>query len=258
MSMEVILLERVDNLGDLGDVVSVKPGYARNFLIPQQKALRANDANLTYFKAQKTQIEKKNKEKKSESEKQAKKLEGLKVAIIRHAGEGGQLYGSVTARDIAESIGEVSGVKIRRSMVTIHEALKMIGLFPVTIALHPEVKLEVTINIARSEDEAKLQEKTGKALIAEEEGESQAEMIEKAEEKAEEKAQEAKEEFLEDSALEAEKEEAARQAEEKAKKEAEAKEAEEAEKAGESAEEDPADNSEASSKDSSESEAEKK
>ncbi|MDP7142726.1 MAG: 50S ribosomal protein L9 [Alphaproteobacteria bacterium] len=165
MSTQVILLERVDNLGELGDVVSVKPGFARNYLIPQSKALRASQANIAYFEAQKAEIVKKNDAKKKDAEKDAEKLKGLKVAVIRHAAEGGQLYGSVSARDIAETISEKIGLKIGRGMVTLNDAFKTIGLFDVNVALHPEVKVDVVVNVARSEDEAKIQEETGKPLI---------------------------------------------------------------------------------------------
>lgn len=218
MAMQVILLERVDNLGDLGDVVKVKPGYARNYLIPQSKALRATDDNVAYFESQKKEIEKQNEAKRKEAEKDAKKLEGLTVAVIRHASESGQLYGSVAARDIAESVAAKSGLKIARSMVTIHDAFKTIGLFPVTIALHPEVKLDITVNIARSEDEAKIQAKTGKALIAEEE-QSIDTVKAQAEEQLEKASAEAKKELMEEDAFKAEQE----KAEEQARAEAEEK-----------------------------------
>jgi len=227
MATDVILLERIEKLGNMGEVVSVKPGYARNFLLPQGKALRATNENKAYFDAQKAELEKRNEEKKKQAEKQAKNLEGLKVVIIRQAAEGGQLYGSVTARDIADIITENSKEKIERGQVHLNVNFKTIGLFPVDVALHPEVKVEVIVNIARSSDEAELQEKTGKALIAEE-GET---VMEAAKAKLE-KAEDSKSEFLEDSAIEAEKEkaeaDAAKEAERAAK--AEAKAAKEAEK----------------------------
>ncbi|MCB9990004.1 MAG: 50S ribosomal protein L9 [Rhodospirillales bacterium] len=247
--MQVILLERVDSLGELGDVVKVKPGYARNYLIPQSKALRATDDNIAYFEAQKKEIEKQNESKRKDAEKEAKKLEGLKISIIRHASESGQLYGSVAARDIAEVAAEKTGLKIARSMVTIHDAFKTIGLFPVTIALHPEVKIEITVNVARSEDEAKIQEKTGKAMVAEDQKSAE---TKKAEAEAALEDATSKKEMLEDSALEAEQqkaeddakkavEEEAKAAERAAKKaaqaqaEAEKAEAEAAEAEGEDA-----------------------
>lgn len=167
MATQVILLEQVDHLGAMGDVVNVKPGYARNYLLPQNKALRATKENIAYFEAQKSAIEKINNEKKAVAEKSAKKIEGIKVAIIRQASEGGQLFGSVTSRDIADAVSAKAGETVQRNQVIVNTAFKTIGLFPVTVSLHPEVKVEVTVNIARTEDEAKTQEKTGKALIAE-------------------------------------------------------------------------------------------
>lgn len=171
MSTQIILLERVDNLGEMGDVVTVKPGYARNFLLPQKKALRASKENVAYFEAQKKSLEAENDKKKKEAEKLAKSIEGLKAPLIRQASEAGRLYGSVTSRDIAASIRETAKgeIAVNRSMVNLNDNIKTIGLFPIEVALHPEVKVEVTINIARSAEEAKTQEKTGKALIADEE-----------------------------------------------------------------------------------------
>lgn len=165
MSMDVILLERVENLGNMGEKVRVKPGYARNFLLPQGKALRATADNLAYFESQRAALEKLNAEKRTEAEKVAKKLEGLKVSIIRNASEGGQLYGSVTARDIAEAINAAGKMDITRGMVIVNTSFKNIGLAEVPVVLHPEVKVNVVINIARSEEEAKIQAKTGKAVI---------------------------------------------------------------------------------------------
>ncbi len=232
-AMELILLEHVDSLGKMGDLVKVKPGYARNYLLPQNKALRASKDNVAYFETQKATLEKQNAEKKKDAEKQAKKLADVKVSVIRHASESGQLYGSVTSRDIAEAITEQSGEKIDRGQVRLNQSYKTIGLFPVPVALHPEVSLDIVINIARSEEEAKIQAKSGKALIAEEEEvEEQATPLEVAEE--------AKQEMLEESALEAEKEKAEEDAlkeaekEEKAKAKAEAKAVAEVEAAEES------------------------
>lgn len=164
---QVILLERVDNLGAMGDTVSVKPGYARNYLLPQGKALRATKNNVAYFEAQKASLQAENEKRRKAAETESKKVEGLTVAIIRQASEGGQLYGSVAARDIAEALSQESGMTVTRGQVLLNQNFKLIGLFPVTVALHPEVKVEVTANIARSQDEAKIQLKTGKALIAE-------------------------------------------------------------------------------------------
>lgn len=163
-SLEVILLERVVNLGNLGDRVFVKPGYARNYLLPQDKALRATKANIAYFEARKKEIEKQNDARRKEAEKYAGKLKGLTVTLIRLASDSGQLYGSVTARDIAEAICDQSKETVDRSHVDMNQTFKTVGLFPVTLLLHPEVPVEITINIARSEDEAETQAKTGKAL----------------------------------------------------------------------------------------------
>jgi large subunit ribosomal protein L9 len=207
MSTQVILLQRVDNLGAMGDVVSVKPGYARNYLLPQKKALRASKENIAHFEAQKASLKKLSDEKKSASEKIAQKMGSLKVALIRQASEAGQLFGSVTARDIADVISAASGEKIDRTMIVLNQNYKMLGLFPVAVALHPEVKVNVTINIARSEDEAKIQAKTGKALVAESGN---------APKVAE--AVDSKSALLEDSALKAEAEEEAHNAETEAKK----------------------------------------
>ena len=165
MPTEIILLERVESLGQMGDVVKVKSGYARNFLFPQKKALRATKSNVAYFETQKKVLEGNNLKKREEAEKLAKKIDGLKVVVIRQAAEAGQLFGSVTSRDIAEAV-TAAGTKIDRTQVQMNQAYKLIGLFPVSVVLHPEVKVQVTLNIARSEEEAKTQEKTGKALIA--------------------------------------------------------------------------------------------
>lgn len=244
MAMQVILLERVENLGNLGEVVNVKPGFARNFLIPQQKALRATKDNIAYFDAQKKEIEKQNDAKRAQAEKDSKKLDGLTVDVIRHASESGQLYGSVTARDIADIVAEDSGIKIQRSTIRLNDALRTIGLYTVEIAVHPEVIKEVTINIARTVDEAATQRKTGKAVISE--------AFMPAEEKeaaAEEAAEAAKEDMLEEGALEAEKAAAEEEAAEAAKEEAKAaekaaKEAEKAAAAEEAAKEEESDNAE--------------
>ncbi len=166
MPTQVILLERVENLGAMGDVVAVKPGYARNYLLPQAKALRATKENVAYFEAQKASLQKANAEKKSEAEQVAKKIEGSKVVIIRQASEGGQLYGSVSSRDIAEALANDTKVAVTRGQVALNAAYKTVGLFPVDVVLHPEVKVKITVNVARSADEAATQAKTGKAVIA--------------------------------------------------------------------------------------------
>lgn len=178
MSTEVILLERVDNLGQMGELVKVKPGYARNFLLPQKKALRATKENIAYFESQKKALEAQNLKKKEEAEKVAKKLEGMKVVIIRQAAEGGQLYGSVASRDIAEAV-TANGIEIGRSQVQLNDAFKSIGLFKVTIALHPEVKVGITLNVARSAAEAATQEKTGKAAIVDYNAKEEAPAVDK-------------------------------------------------------------------------------
>ncbi|MCF8495426.1 MAG: 50S ribosomal protein L9 [Alphaproteobacteria bacterium] len=166
MSTKVILLERIGKLGIMGDVVSVRPGYARNYLLPQKKALRASAANLTYFEAQKKHLQAENDKTRKDAEKIAAKIEGVKIALIRQASEGGQLFGSVSARDIAEEAANTTGQTITRAMVRLNGNFKLLGLFPVEVALHPEVIAHITINIARSDEEAAMQAKTGKALIS--------------------------------------------------------------------------------------------
>jgi large subunit ribosomal protein L9 len=151
--MEVILLERIARLGQMGDVVRVKDGYARNFLLPQGKALRANDANRKKFESERHQLEARNLERKSEAEQVAIKLSGKSFIVIRQAGETGQLYGSVTSRDLAEAM-EAGGFTVARSQVALNQPIKTIGMHEVRIALHPEVDTRVTVNVARSDDEA--------------------------------------------------------------------------------------------------------
>lgn len=169
--MQVVLLERVENLGQMGDVVKVRPGYARNYLLPQGKALRATKDNIAYFETSKKQLEADNLKKKGEAEKVVKKLDGLTVSIIRQASEGGQLYGSVRAQDVAKAVCD-AGVTIDRKQVVLDRTYKQLGLFPIKIVLHPEVTSEVTINIARTDEEAKLQLKSGQAIISAEAEES--------------------------------------------------------------------------------------
>lgn len=151
--MDVILLERIAKLGHLGDVVTVKDGYARNFLLPKGKALRANKANMSYFEAQRAQLEAKNEERKTEAGEVAEKLNGNTYIAVRSAGETGQLYGSVAARDIVDTLAE-NGFTIGRSQVDLRAPIKVIGLHTVAIQLHPEVAAEIVMNVARSEDEA--------------------------------------------------------------------------------------------------------
>ena len=167
--MEVILLERIEKLGQMGDVVTVKPGYARNFLLPQKKALRATDDNRAHFEAQRAQLEAENLKRREEAEAVATKIEDLDVVLIRQAGDSGQLYGSVSARDISDSVTG-HGVTIGRGQVLLDRAIKELGLHPIRISLHPEVSFELTINVARTEDEAATQRKHGQSItqIAEE------------------------------------------------------------------------------------------
>ena len=161
--MVVILLERVEKLGQMGDVVSVKPGYARNYLLPRRKALRATKHNLEFFEGRRSQLEADNLQRKSEAESVAKKVDGLTVPVIRAAGESGQLYGSVTARDIAEAI-IAAGVTVTRQQVMLDRALKTLGLEEIKVVLHPEVSASVVVNIARSQDEAEQQAHLGRAV----------------------------------------------------------------------------------------------
>jgi len=158
--MEVILLERVHNLGQIGDVVKVKPGYARNFLLPLRKALRATQANKSKFEAQRAQIEAANLEKRGEAEQIRSKVDGLKVVLIRQAGETGQLFGSVNARDVADAVIS-AGFTIERRQVILDRPIKTLGLHPLRVALHPEVIVSITANVAKSTEEADAQEKAG-------------------------------------------------------------------------------------------------
>jgi large subunit ribosomal protein L9 len=158
--MEVILLQRVEKLGHIGEVVNVKPGFARNFLLPQKKALRATDENKKRFEAQRAQIEANNLKLKEEAQKIAGKVDGLKVVLIRQASETGILFGSVSTRDIAEGV-TAAGFTVERRQVVLDKPIKTLGLHPVRVALHPEVVVTVTANVAKSEDEAAIQEKTG-------------------------------------------------------------------------------------------------
>jgi large subunit ribosomal protein L9 len=168
--MEVILLERIEKLGQMGDVVSVKPGFARNFLLPQKKALRASAQNRDYFNERKAQLETENLEKRADAEKVAEKMEGLSISIIRSAGDSGQLYGSVNSRDIAEGVTE-AGFSVSRNQVLMDRPIKMLGLHDYRVRLHPEVDTNVVVNIAQSEDEAAAQLESGKAIIPSQSGE---------------------------------------------------------------------------------------
>jgi large subunit ribosomal protein L9 len=154
--MKVILLERVEGWGALGDVVNVKDGYARNFLLPRQKALRANAANLKVFEGQRVEIEARNAQAKEAAGKAGEKLDATSYILIRQAGESGQLYGSVSGRDVADAINAEGG-KVERSMVVLDKPIKTLGLHQVKVRLHAEVPITVTLNIARSTDEAERQ-----------------------------------------------------------------------------------------------------
>ena len=154
--MEVILLERVEKLGQIGDIVSVKNGFARNYLLPNKKALRANEANKKVFEANRAKIESENATRRTDAEKASKDVEGKTVQLIRQASNVGALYGSVSARDIVEAL-EGEGAKVTKSQVVLDRPIKAIGLHEVKIALHPEVAVTVKVNVARSPEEAELQ-----------------------------------------------------------------------------------------------------
>ena len=180
--MQVILLERVENLGQMGDVVKVRAGYARNFLLPQKKALRANDDNKKVFEAQRAELEARNLERKKEAEQAAAKIDGTSYVIIRQSSEMGVLYGSVSTRDIAEAASE-AGVQIDRAQVRLDKPLKALGVFPVRVKLHPEVDAKITVkmNVARSADEAERQARGEDVLATAEQIERQEEAESKAE-----------------------------------------------------------------------------
>jgi len=163
--MKVILLERVEGWGALGDVVNVKDGYARNFLLPRYKALRANNANLKVFEAQRAEIEARNAKAKDAAGTAGEKLDGTSYILIRQAGESGQLYGSVAGRDVADAVNDAGGVRVDRSMVSLDKPIKTLGMHEVKIRLHAEVTVTVTLNIARSQDEAERQAR-GENIIA--------------------------------------------------------------------------------------------
>jgi large subunit ribosomal protein L9 len=170
--MQVILLERVEKLGQMGDVVKVRDGFARNFLLPKKKALRATEANRSYFQTQRAQLEARNLERKSEAQAVAEKLEGKTFTLLRQAGDRGQLYGSVSPRDISDIVS-AGGFSINRTQVPLDKAIKTIGLFPVSVVLHPEVRVHVTVNVARTEDEAERQAR-GEDVLAEQTPEEEA------------------------------------------------------------------------------------
>ena len=177
--MQVILLERVAKLGQMGEVVKVKEGYARNFLLPQGKALRASDANIASFEDRKIQLEARNSETRAEAEKIAKSLDGKTFVVIRSASDAGALYGSVTTRDVADTATE-AGFSIDRKQVVLGNPIKDLGLHVVNVVLHPEVTADVTLNVARSPEEAELQAqgKSIQDLAAEADAEAEFEISE--------------------------------------------------------------------------------
>ena len=175
--MEVILLERIEKLGQMGDTVKVKTGFARNYLLPQKKALRATPANQARFESQRVQLEAANLQRREEAQAVAAKMDNLSILMIRQAGEGGMLYGSVSGRDVADAVKE-AGFSVERRQVNLDTPIKSLGSYPVRISLHPEVAVSVVITVARSQEEA---ERAAKAAEVEEEDE----VVEEAEEAAE-------------------------------------------------------------------------
>ena len=170
--MEIILLERIEKLGQMGDIVSVKGGYARNYLLPNRKALRATEANKQYFEAKRAEIEAQNLKRKQEAEEVGKRIDNAKVVLIRQAGESGQLYGSVSTRDIAQELSD-NDIKVERSQIELTKPIKSLGLFDVTVRLHSEVTINVIVNVARSQEEAERQFDSGKAIVGIDEGEDE-------------------------------------------------------------------------------------
>ncbi len=154
--MQIILLERIEKLGSIGDVVNVKDGYARNFLLPNKKALRANEANRKVFEANRARIESDNADRRADAEKHSKDVEGKQVVLIRASSNSGQLYGSVSVRDIVDALN-ADGAKLSKAMVVLERPIKTIGVFDVRVTLHPEVTVNVQVNVARSPEEAALQ-----------------------------------------------------------------------------------------------------
>ncbi|MBL9068137.1 MAG: 50S ribosomal protein L9 [Sphingopyxis sp.] len=174
--MEIILLERIEKLGGIGDVVTVKNGFARNYLLPNNKALRANDANRKLFEANRTKIEADNAERRGEAEVRAKDIDGKQIVLIRQASNTGQLYGSVSVRDIVDALVEDGVTGVTKSMVELERPIKALGLVDVKVKLHPEVAVTVGVNVARSPDEAEMQ-KQGIDVIAAMFEEEQAEAV---------------------------------------------------------------------------------
>ncbi len=169
--MQIVLLERVEKLGQIGDVVKVKPGFARNFLLPRGKALRATKTNIAQFEAQRAQLEARNLERRSEAEQVAKKLDGQVFVILRQAGETGILYGSVNTRDIATAVTE-GGFSAARNQVVLDNPIKSVGMHDVKIQLHPEVRSKITLNVARNADEAARQARGEDVTVSQDEEEA--------------------------------------------------------------------------------------
>lgn len=191
--MNVILLERIERLGQMGDVVKVRPGFARNYLLPQRKALRATKENKSLFEAQRAQLEAINLKRREEAEAVSGPLDGMVVTLIRQASDMGQLYGSVTSRDLSDAVTE-NGVTVQRSQIVLNRPIKTLGLHTVRVALHPEVAVEITANVARTEDEAVVQLERGTAVIGNEQfEEDEADTFEAAEETLEETTEAAEE-----------------------------------------------------------------
>ena len=198
--MDVILMERIRHLGQMGDVVNVKPGYARNYLLPQGKALRASKANLEYFETQRKELEARNLKERQEAEAAAKTLEGAKIMLIRQAGEAGQLYGSVSSRDIASALTQ-EGYNVDRKQVVLDRPIKTLGLHEILVHLHPEVEVSVSVNVARSEEEAEVQRAEMEAAAAPEAVEEMfetKELAERAEEEISEELEAAEDETAEE------------------------------------------------------------
>jgi large subunit ribosomal protein L9 len=162
----VILLERIERLGQMGDVVKVRPGFARNFLLPQKKALRATADNRKYFDTQRTQLEAVNLKRREEAQAIAEPLSGMVVTLIRSASDMGHLYGSVTSRDLSDAV-TANGVSIERNQIVLNRPIKALGLHPIRVTLHPEVSVEITANVARTADEAAIQLERGTAVLGE-------------------------------------------------------------------------------------------
>ena len=169
--MQIVLLERVEKLGQIGDVVNVKPGFARNFLLPRGKALRATKTNIAQFEAQRAQLEARNLERKAEAAQVAAKLDGQTFVVLRQAGETGILYGSVNTRDIAAAITE-GGFTAARNQIVLDNPIKSVGLHEVKVQLHPEVRSKVTLNVARNADEAERQARGEDVRVAQDEEEA--------------------------------------------------------------------------------------